>query len=434
MRLAIVFQRVDPTQGGAETYVADLCRFLVHENHQVDLIAAEVNADALPPGVVWHKTPVDGFTRLSRIWSFAKNSEQILLDLEGTVDCSIGMINTWGQDILIPQGGVHPASRDHNARRYPPGPSRWAYLGGKRLNPRSWVYWLIERRQFDLTRGTRYVAVSDFVRGHLNRYYGVPDERVTVIPNAIDADRLTVADPARARACFRDEQGLAADDLVGLFVGHNFKLKGLAPLLRALHARTREGAPGQRPIHLAVCGGGRIAPFRREVQRLGLDRVVRLIGYYREIPWAFHGCDFFVSPTYYDPCSLVVFEALACGLPVITTVCNGAGELITQGREGFVIPRPDDLPALVAALDAMTDDGRRREMSEHGRKLGQAQSFEAHARRLLELARSVASERVARSGDRLKTGHGPHPPSRFQETQIARPVSRFEPHGEETSR
>ena len=47
-----------------------------------------------------------------------------------------------------------------------------------------------------------------------------------------------------------------------------------------------------------------------------------------------------MQPTYYDPCSLVVLEALACGLPVITTAQNGASELLTDGVDGYVLTAP----------------------------------------------------------------------------------------------
>jgi UDP-glucose:(heptosyl)LPS alpha-1,3-glucosyltransferase len=133
--------------------------------------------------------------------------------------------------------------------------------------------------------------------------------------------------------------------------------------------------------------------MRKMVDRLGLSDVIHLVGFAPAVKDYFHAADFFVLPTYYDPCSLVVFEALACGLPVITTSCNGAGELITQGREGFVISGPDDHPGTIAALDRMTDDGARREMARNAVTLGQAQSFDRHVSALLKLCEQVAVEK-----------------------------------------
>ena len=202
------------------------------------------------------------------------------------------------------------------------------------------------------------------VRGHLERYHGVPRDRIHVIPNAIDAGRLAVDDPAAARREFRDELGLRPDDLVALFVGHNYWLKGLRPLLLAMRraAPTRPRRPGRSTCWPAA--GASPARSGRWSATWGWATSVHLLGFQPDIRPCFHASDFFALPTYYDPCSLVVFEALACGLPVITTACNGAGELITEGREGFVVPAPD---AREAAGRRPRPDGRRRGPAGDGR-------------------------------------------------------------------
>ena len=389
MRLALNFFRVDPSRGGAETYVADLGRRLVEAGHRVDLFAHAWDEAALP-GVNCRFVEARGLTRRQRTWDFGRNSEAALR--RESYDCTIGFINTWHHDVLIPQGGVHGASLECNARRFPAGWRRSAYLAAKRINPKAWMYRAIEAKQYDPARGARVVAVSGMVRGHLERFHQVPRERIRVIPNAIDAGRLAVPDPAAARKALRASLGLAERDVVGLFVGHNFWLKGLKPLLLAMANRLRRN-PKARPIHLIVCGGGKLAPFRAMVDRLGLGGVVRLVGFLPEVAAGYHASDFFVLPSYYDPCSLVVLEALACGLPVITTSSNGAGELITPGREGFVINAPDALGHLADCLDRMTDDDARRAMSVHAEELGRAQSFEAHVGKLLELFEEVAEQK-----------------------------------------
>ncbi len=393
MRLALNFRRIDPTRGGAETYVVDLCHRLARAGHEVDVLAESARPGALPGGVGLVPVGAPGWTRWERTWNFARNSERILLASGGRYDCTVGFINTWHHDVLIPQGGVHAASLAANARRFPAGWRRGAYVLGKEANPKAWIYRAIERRQYDPARGARVVAVSGMVRGHLERHHGVARDRIHVIPNAIDAGRLAVDDPAAARSALRAEFGLGPDDLVALFVGHNYALKGLGPLLKALRHRL-DRDPSARPIRLIACGGGRPGRFRSMAEDLGLSDSVRFLGFRPDIRPCFHAADFFALPTYYDPCSLVVFEALAVGLPVITTACNGAGESIAEGREGSVIPAPDDREALADALDRMAVDGARRVMSGHAARLGREQSFDRHVSRLLEVFERVAASRA----------------------------------------
>ena len=396
MRLALTYQRVDPTKGGAETYVADLCRRLIALGHEVDLLASQWRDGVLPRQVQTIKVEPRGWTKLTKIWNFAVDSEALRVAAD-RYDCTVGFINTWGDDVMIPQGGVHAASLQANARRFREGWARRLYTYSKQINPKQLLlYRAIERRQYDPARGTKIVAVSKMVETHLTHYLKVTPDRVRVIPNAIDAHRLHVGDPEAVRRAFRHEHGLRPDDLTALFVGHNFWLKGLKPLLEALKLRF-DRTPDCRPIHLLVCGGGNLNPFRRMVDELGLGRFVKLIGFQADIRPSFHASDFFVSPTYYDPCSLVVFEALACGLPVITTGCNGAGELITEGHEGFIVEHPELVDRLATALDQMTDDRARANMAKAAVILGREQSFDQHVSRLITVFEEVAFEKKART-------------------------------------
>jgi UDP-glucose:(heptosyl)LPS alpha-1,3-glucosyltransferase len=390
LRLALSFPRIDPNRGGAETYVADLCRLLVRWGHEVDVYTSEVAPGALPATVDVVHVPADGWNRFSRILGFARASERALRANESHYDCIVGFINTWHQDVIIPQGGLHPGSLAHNARRYPAGLRRAAYVLGKRANPKDWMYRAIERKQYDPARGSRVVAVSLLVRRHLEVFRGVETDRITVIPNAIDAHRLEVDEPAEARAEFREKLGLGESDLLALFVAHNPRLKGLPALLNGL-ARHKRLRPDARPVHLAVCGGEKVDVFARQARRLGLADTVHFLGFQDDIRPCFWGADLFIHPTYYDPCSLVVFEALACGLPVITTTSNGAGEVITPGVEGYILSSPEAGDELSDALAGLSDDRRRRAMSASARDLGHAQSFDVHLSRMVDLFREVAA-------------------------------------------
>ncbi len=405
MRLALNFPRVDPTRGGAETYIVDLCVSLVRAGHQVDLYAAAWRDDALPPQVRCIAVPAPGRTRLAQIWNFARNSEATLRQAD--YDCSVGFINTYAHDVISPQGGVHAGSLQANAQRFGNPLVRRLYVLSKLLNPKSSIYRAIERRQYDQERQARVIAVSNVVRRHLQQFHHVPRTLISVVPNAIDRQRVKVGQPGAVRCAFRNKLGLEPSDLVSLFVGHNFALKGLKPLLLALGAR--KGA-SRRPIHLLVCGGGQVARYRRLARALGVGEAVHFLGFYPDIRECYAASDFFVLPTYYDPCSLVVLEALACGLPVITTVQNGASELIADGRQGYVLSSPDARGELIAALDHMTEDARRKAMSAEAAILGGQRTFDRHVAALLQVFQEVAASKHNHGSHGRHGGSRPHAP------------------------
>ncbi len=391
MHLAINYRRVVPSLGGAETYVGDLCRGLVRLGHRVDLFAEEWDQAALPHGVVPVRVKTRGRTKRAQLVEFAQKSSEALS--QSQFDCSVGFINTWDHDVLIPQGGIHPASLEHNAQRFPQGWRRdlYRFLKGRGRN-RSF-YLELERRQYDPEANRQIVAVSQFVRGHLESFYGVPRDRIEVIPNAIDTERLKVADPELTRERFRTEIGASDDEVLVLFVAHNYRLKGLDRLLDAFRLASERNWENQS-LRLIVCGKGRPESHQRRARKLGIDRRVHFLGFRSDIRPCFWGSDLFAMPSYYDPCSLVVFEALACGLPVITTQCNGAGEVISQGLEGFVVPGPDDTRAIADALGVLVDGSVRRSMSAQAKILGHLQSFDRHLAQLIKVFEKVKARRT----------------------------------------
>lgn len=388
MHLALNFRRIDPTRGGAETYVVDLCKSLIRAGQSIDLYAESWKEGALPPEVRCIAVAAPGRTRRSQIWNFARNSAAAIDPSH--YDCTVGFINTYAHDVIIPQGGVHGGSLQANSMRFQSPWVRRLYVLGKMLDPKYFLYRAIELRQYAPERQARVIAVSNMVRRHIQSLHHVARSLIHVVPNAIAADRVKVSQPGAVRCAFRNRLGLEPSDLVGLFVGHNFALKGLKPLLRALGARNR---PGARPIHLLVCGGGRVAPYQRMARALGIDQTVHFLGFHDDIRECFASSDFFVMPSYYDPCSLVVLEALACGLPVITTVQNGASELYGDGQEGYTLTSPDARGELIAALEHMTNDAQRKVMSARASLLGAERSFDDHVDALIQVFQEVAATR-----------------------------------------
>ncbi len=326
--------------------------------------------------------------------------------------------------MIIPQGGVHRGSLDANSQRFSTTALQQFYRLAKTVNPKHWVYRSIENKQYDLSRPFRVVAVSNMVKRHLQEYHHIPRQQIHVVPNAIDPRRLNVSQPGAVRCAFRNKLGLEPRDLVGLFVGHNFALKGLKPLLAGLAAR-RQRNRRARPVQLLVCGGGNPEPYRRLASWLGLADSVHFLGFYPDVNACYWSSDFFVQPTYYDPCSLVVLEALACGLPVITTAQNGASELMTDGREGYVLTAADAEGELIAALDHMAVDDTRRAMAVQAARLGQQQTFDAHVARLTAIFEEVAASKTKRSPHSRKRGSKSNA-THFERAKKSRQLSQVE--------
>src|SRR5262249_28785516 len=308
MNIAICHERLFPSRGGGETYVAGLIGRLAAGGHEVHPYSARWGAQAPPAAVRVHPVTLGGRPRFWRPWAFSSACRRLLRG--GGHDVSLGFDKVAGVDVLYPQGGVHAATAEHNCLKYRSALLR-ALAGALRwLDPAHASFLALERRQ--CAGRPLVVALSHMVRRHCQLHLGVHDEDLRVLPIAPSPERLTGPDRRGARAGGGGRWGPPGGGWVALFVGLTSRLKGLGPLLHALAVLGRQGL--SQP-HLLVVGKPDAGPFPRLARRLGLAGRVRFGGYCRDIRDAYGAADFLTHPTFYDPCSNVALAALARRLP-----------------------------------------------------------------------------------------------------------------------
>jgi UDP-glucose:(heptosyl)LPS alpha-1,3-glucosyltransferase len=386
MQIAFCHENVLPARGGAEMYIGDFLRRLAAEGHYVHLYACRWDPAALPPSVTIHELPAPNGPRALRPRRFSTSVRDALSRDRPQV--SIGFDKTFGPDIYYPLGGLQPASAVGNVRKHRSPIRRFAARVVKAVDPAHHSFARLERRHLLGPAAPLLVVNSDMVRQHAEQFYGIPSERVRVIHNAIDPGRFVANDRPRVRAEERRRWGVGPGDVVGAFVAMNYRLKGLEPLLHAL-ARTPAA------LKLVIAGSPKVGPWRRLAGKLGVaDRVI-FLGPASDVRRIYFAADLHVHPTFYDPCSGVVIEALACGLPVVTSRFNGAAELMKPPSEGFVIDDPHDHAALANAMTLLLDPVRRDACGRAARVAASQWTIEHHYRRWLDVFAEVAARRRA---------------------------------------
>lgn len=390
MKIALCYEQVIPAQGGCETYIADLSRRLLHDGHDVHLLAGAWDARALPAGIQYHQVNRPAGVRFLRPWKFGAACLRALREVEH--DVSIGFNKTWGQDVLYPQAGLYRASFDHNMHKFASPLLRGAAWLGKKLDLAHWSYLAMERRQY-LGQNPPVIVVNSFmVRNHFHRYYGVPADNIRMVRSAIDTQRFAVADRWQQRLTARQGLGIAPQETVALFAAINYRLKGLDCLLRAIARLNRRG-DCRAPLRLVVAGRSSNGRYRRLARWLGIGEQVVFAGHCADMRRCYFAADFFVHPTFYDPCSLVVLEALACALPVITTRSNGAGELMSPPREGYLVDDPHDHEQLAWCMAQLLDPARRAACGQAAQQTAAQWTFDRHYEQLMKILDEAAARK-----------------------------------------
>lgn len=220
------------------------------------------------------------------------------------------------------------------------------------------------------------VAVSELVRAQLIEI-GVPEERIRVIRNGVDLREFSPGPGDRTSYHLPEGAPLA------VFVGEiQTRRKNLETVLAALR---------QVPtLHLAVVGSTEGSPYPSLASRLGVDKRVHFLGYRTDTASIMRCADAFLLPARYDPCPLVLLEALATGLPIITATTVGGSELVGDTC-GIVVSDPNDVDRFADAVTRLLEDDTRVVMSEAARRVAERHSWDRVVKEYVALYREVQS-------------------------------------------
>jgi UDP-glucose:(heptosyl)LPS alpha-1,3-glucosyltransferase len=378
MRVAIVQEHVDTQRGGAETSTLEMARHLGALGLDVTVVCSQSHEATEPrshKGLAFHHVAVGGGSRVDRTVQFVAEADRYCRE-EG-FDIVHAITPCFSCNVYQPRGGTYVETVNRSIARARSPLGRLIKRVGRRFNRRQRFLLLVERTILS-DRTTPFVAsVSDYVARQIKTAFpAFPSERLQVVFNGVDIQPLSHEEARTCRTAARQGLGIDETTPLVLFAAHNFKLKGLGELIRAI---------SDSDWILAVAGRGKPARDRRLARRLGFADRVRFLGPRDDVRSLYAAADVLAHPTWHDPCSRVVLEALSCGLPVVTTRFNGAAEAIEERCHGVVIDSPRDTAALTAAIETCLQPNVRQACADDAPRLREKLSMARHARELKAL-------------------------------------------------
>ncbi len=348
------------TTGGAEKYAVETARRILEMGHSIDLYARDIDP-SLTQGMTVFKVPDKlNFSSVLSLYSFARESAMLLAGK------SYDVIHSHDKGCQAHVSTIHTFS-------FKKGMDKMSLL--KKINefgisPRVWLHLYMEAMQ---VRSSRLVGVSDIIKADITKSHKRTHD-ISVIPPGVDIEKFSPGAIQTKRSQAREEAGLKPDDIAVLFVGSEFKRKGLDLLIPAL-------AKTQSKMKLFVVGRQeRMGHYQGLVEDHDLSDRVTFTGLTDQVLTYYALADLLVLPSISEAFGMTVLEGMVCGLPVITSHSAGCSSLIESGKNGFVFKDPEELTEFLNILEDQqvreTLGGRARETAENHTWDDTARSYE----------------------------------------------------------
>jgi UDP-glucose:(heptosyl)LPS alpha-1,3-glucosyltransferase len=337
LRLALVRRGYSPT-GGAETYLKRLAHGVIEAGHEVQLIATNEW-----PEDQWSFGPITRL-RTESVIGFADELEQIRPQLD--CDGLLSLERVWSCDVYRAGDGVHRAWLARR-RKFELPLKQFA----RALNRKHRDLLHLEESLLASRKAGRAIVASQMVKNEIVDLYGYPADRIDIVHNGVPLDKFRFDSELREKS--REDLKLKPDQIALLFAGSGWERKGLLFAIQAM------ALCQNRKMRLLVAGRGNEMLYKTKRLRFWREEPVQFLGEVADISRVYAAADIFILPTIYDPFSNACLEALACGLPVITTGSNGFSEIIEDAVHGSIVNHAGNLVGLRDAIRFWSDPSRR---------------------------------------------------------------------------
>jgi UDP-glucose:(heptosyl)LPS alpha-1,3-glucosyltransferase len=357
-KIAIIIERANIALGGAERSVFELRAALTALGYSVDILAAKGRAEAKNIHILCR----DNSGKRVNFYAFEEAVKKHLS--ENNYDIVHSVLPFDFADIYQPRGGTYAETIVRNAASYQNKLLEYYKKITAVTNSRRTTLLRAERKISQSPDGPLIAALSEYVADQFKQHYNTNTGRIVVITNGVKTDKkinTTAADTLRSHILAKLKLKEADNPVLFLFVANNYRLKGLVPLIHAMQIAASKKA--DRQAYLIVAGHGKEKKYRRLLNTSAIRNIL-FLGPLSHIQNALSIVDVAVLPTFYDPSSRFILEALAAGKPVITTKFNGAMDLFAHNRHGIIINSPENIEALAEAINYFTDAENIRKVSQ----------------------------------------------------------------------
>jgi glycosyltransferase involved in cell wall biosynthesis len=397
MRLAVVSPFLDRAHGTESVVAEQIERLARNFNCEIHLYSQNVRDLALsssaeagegsPGQIVWRKvTAIPGPLLLRFLWWYFANRRCRRRDrqVHGRTDDLLFSpgINAADADAIAVHIVFHELYRQVRPQL---ALSMSSLAGWPRILHRRLYYRLITRLENKIYRDPRVglSAVSGLVARQLAEHFQRTD--VTVIRHGVDAERFSPAARLQRRAAARSQFDLAPADFALLFIGNDWRIKGLSALLRAI------ALCGSASLKLLVVGEDQRSVFEHLILQLGLKDSVLFRSPSADVVQFYSAADAYVGPSLEDAYGLPILEAMACGLPVVASVRAGASEIMRHGVDGLLLQNPEDHHELAALILRLVQSGALcKQLGEAASESARHWNWERNARETYAWLESVA--------------------------------------------
>ena len=369
MKIAVIRQKF-VNYGGAEQFVSGYTNQLANMGHEIHIFASQW-APSNHPNIKIHSVRTIRRNSFLRVLSFAWFARQSIRFESFDIVQSHERI--WHQGIYRAGDGCH---REWLERRacYLPFIKRFFF----RFNLFHQLILRLEKRIFEKGECKKIIAISEMVKRDILKHYQLPEDRVKVVYNGVQLDRFNPSNRKFFRDEIRQQLRISDEEVMILFVGSGFERKGLEYLIKSVQYMK------QKNWRLVLVGKGKWKRYLGFASKENQGKITHLEPI-DEIEKMYAAADFFVLPSIYEPFGNANLEALASGLPIITSRNCGAAEIITPKKEGIVLEDPSDYKAIADAIDFLMDSKIRESMGESARLLAEKFTQERNASEMLEV-------------------------------------------------